>query len=68
MFCKENGIRITLDDFGVGYSSISNIIKCNFDIIKFDKMFIDNMTTNNNIKNLVTFCRNFSCIILAEGI
>jgi diguanylate cyclase (GGDEF)-like protein len=37
---RELGIRIGLDDFGIGYSSLSNVRKFRFDKIKIDRSFI----------------------------
>ncbi|MCZ8518310.1 MULTISPECIES: EAL domain-containing protein [Paenibacillus] len=37
---RERGVRIALDDFGVGHSSLSLIKKLPLDMIKIDRMFI----------------------------
>ena len=39
---RELGIKIALDDFGQGYSSLSYLTKFAFDVIKIDKSFIRN--------------------------
>ncbi|OOB76864.1 MAG: hypothetical protein BEN19_03670 [Epulopiscium sp. Nuni2H_MBin003] len=41
---QKLGIYLALDDFGTGYSSFSYLKEYNLDIIKIDKIFIDNTT------------------------
>ncbi len=40
---KEIGVKVALDDFGKGYSSLSYLEKLNIDLLKIDKYFIDNI-------------------------
>ncbi len=44
---QELGIVLALDDFGTGYSSFSYLKEYNLDIIKIDKMFVQNSTTKD---------------------
>ncbi|OON92571.1 MAG: hypothetical protein ATN34_01735 [Epulopiscium sp. Nele67-Bin002] len=41
---RELGIAFALDDFGTGYSSFSYLKEYSLDIIKIDRMFVDNAT------------------------
>ncbi|WP_438637224.1 EAL domain-containing protein, partial [Paraclostridium dentum] len=50
---KDSGFLIALDDFGVDYSNISMLDKFEFDIIKLDKYFIDNIGTSSINKTLI---------------
>ncbi len=43
---REKGIKIALDDFGTGYSSFAYLKKYPIDILKIDKIFLDNASTN----------------------
>ncbi|MGJ3246547.1 MAG: putative bifunctional diguanylate cyclase/phosphodiesterase [Elainellaceae cyanobacterium] len=43
---KALGVYISIDDFGVGYSSLSYLQKIPFDVLKVDQCFIRNVTDN----------------------
>ena len=54
---NKKGIKVALDDFGTGYASFSYLKKFNLDILKIDKIFIDNSSSVdfkivNSIKNI----------------
>ena len=69
---KERGVRVLMDDFGVGYSNLANLRKIPFDAIKIDKSFIDEIT--NDIKSreivrfLVNLCKTNGMEVVAEGV
>lgn len=43
---REHGLKIAMDDFGIGYSSLGMLIDANVDIVKVDKSFIDHYETD----------------------
>lgn len=69
---KEIGVLIALDDFGTGYSSLSYIKSLEFDIIKVDKSFIDEVLKDDYetafVKLIVDFARQLKVKTCAEGI
>ncbi len=69
---KEIGVLIALDDFGTGYSSLSYIKSLEFDIIKVDKSFIDEVLKDDYetafVKLIVDFARQLEVKTCAEGI
>jgi diguanylate cyclase (GGDEF)-like protein len=44
---RELGVRIALDDFGSGYSSMSHLLRFPVDIIKIGRSFVSAMGTDN---------------------
>jgi EAL domain-containing protein (putative c-di-GMP-specific phosphodiesterase class I) len=44
---KELGVRLAIDDFGMGYSSLSYLHRFPIDILKIDRAFVSRMTEHN---------------------
>jgi diguanylate cyclase (GGDEF)-like protein/PAS domain S-box-containing protein len=68
---KEIGLRIAIDDFGTGFSSLSYLLKLPVDIIKLDKLFIQELTNQKNsllVHSIVTLAHNLNLRVVAEGI
>lgn len=69
---KEIGVQIALDDFGTGYSSLNYIKSLEFDIIKVDKSFVDEILKDDYemafVKLIVDFARQIEVKTCAEGI
>lgn len=66
------GIRISLDDFGKGYSSLNYLKQLEIDILKIDKAFVDDITENNHqqsiVKAVIEMAHNMDIIVVAEGV
>ena len=43
---RKFGFKVDIDDFGIGYSTLSVLMKAPVDIVKIDKSFIDNLETS----------------------
>ncbi|PKM55474.1 MAG: hypothetical protein CVU98_12365 [Firmicutes bacterium HGW-Firmicutes-3] len=69
---RKMGVKISLDDFGIGYSSLSYLSKIPLDFVKIDKSFIEAITDNKMaeqvIKSIIQMCENMSLSVIAEGI
>ena len=69
---KEIGVRIAIDDFGVGYSSLSMLKQFPLDVIKIDRNFVRDMSTTNVDRELtqamVAMGRKLSLTVVAQGV
>lgn len=69
---KENGISISIDDFGSGYSSLNVLANVEADIIKLDRFFLnysdEDDKTMTFIKYLVQMMKHMGYKVLAEGV
>lgn len=70
LLLNKKGVKIALDDFGTGYASFSYLKKFKLDILKIDRIFIDNdlhidYKIVNNIKNIANLL-NMETVI--EGV
>jgi diguanylate cyclase (GGDEF)-like protein/PAS domain S-box-containing protein len=69
---QQYGVRFAIDDFGVGYSSLSYIHNLSLDAIKIDKSFvlnIENKVSNITlIKTIFHIAEQFNYTLVIEGI
>ncbi len=69
---KDLGFRIAMDDFGMGYSSLSYITRLPLSIIKIDRHFVHNYKTNDFDRMLMLTIKDISksldIKIIVEGI
>lgn len=69
---KKLGIKIALDDFGKGYSSLSYLKELPIDTLKIDKCFIDNIHLDKTGADLtgmiVKLGQNMGLTVVAEGV
>lgn len=56
------GIGLGMDDFGTGYSSLSYLRKYPFNILKIDRSFINDISVDPAVNELVN-----ACILMAHG-
>lgn len=68
----ELGIKIAMDDFGTGYSSLGFLKNFNCNIIKIDRMFVENLLTSAFDRNLVKYtimlCHSIGMEVCIEGV
>lgn len=66
------GVKFALDDYGTGYSSLQYLNYYQFDFIKIDKSFIDNIETNSQslkiLENIILLANNLDIKLVAEGV
>ncbi len=69
---KEYGIKISLDDFGTGFSSLSYLKGLPIDTLKIDKTFIDTVIDDNPTRviteSIINMVKKLGCETVAEGV
>jgi EAL domain-containing protein (putative c-di-GMP-specific phosphodiesterase class I) len=69
---KSLGVKIAVDDFGVGYSSLNYLKYFPIDTLKIDRSFVQNVANDYNkaviIKALINMGRDLNLSIVAEGV
>jgi EAL domain-containing protein (putative c-di-GMP-specific phosphodiesterase class I) len=69
---KGKGVRIALDDFGKGYSSLNYLKQLPISTLKIDKSFVDTISADDKNKSLtdliVTIGITMGLCVVAEGV
>ena len=74
---KEAGFKISIDDFGTGFSSMSLVRNLNPDVIKLDKSLIDNVAAGDDQKartdrvisrSIINMAHELGIKVIAEGV
>lgn len=69
---RQVGISISIDDFGVGYSNLSQMARLNYDALKVDKSLVncigDHGKTESMVTAIITVSKILGHKIIAEGI
>lgn len=69
---RNRGIRISIDDYGVGYSSMSQLLDLSIDEIKIDKSFIVRLCSDSRaqaiVRSAVELARALGLSLVTEGI
>ena len=69
---KEQGVRISLDDFGTAYASLSYLRRFPFDRIKIDQSFIRGMCADDGtlaiVQAVILLGKRLNLSVVAEGV
>lgn len=70
--CSKMGMRIALDDFGSGYSSLRMLLQYPSSIIKLDRSLLQEITESDQkmhfIRSIVYACHQFGKKVCMEGV
>jgi EAL domain-containing protein (putative c-di-GMP-specific phosphodiesterase class I)/GGDEF domain-containing protein len=70
---KEAGVRLAIDDFGCGHSSLAALSKLPFDVIKIDQQFIRALERGDAqsaaiVEMILALARTLNMEVVAEGV
>ena len=68
----QAGFKLAIDDFGVGYSSMQNLVALETNELKIDQFFVMNLLNDPQsqtlCRNMIDLCKALNIISVAEGI
>jgi diguanylate cyclase (GGDEF)-like protein/PAS domain S-box-containing protein len=66
------GVRVAVDDFGTGYTSLRNLQRLPVDRLKIDRSFVDGMPADGGsaaiVQSIIQLGRGLGLQVLAEGV
>ncbi|MBL7003356.1 MAG: bifunctional diguanylate cyclase/phosphodiesterase, partial [Gammaproteobacteria bacterium] len=69
---RDLGVHISIDDFGIGYSSLSYLKRYPVDSLKIDRSFIKNIVSDNHnqllVDTFVSIANSMQLELVAEGV
>ena len=70
--CRNMGIRIAVDDYGSGYSNVSNLLRYMPNYVKIDRSLLSEIQNSPKkrhfVREIIQFCHDNDILALAEGI
>ncbi len=71
--CNQMGIKVSMDDFGSGYSSLNMISSIPIDVLKIDGVFMrrgKELNKNDKIvlHNVINMAKELQMVVLCEGV
>ncbi|MCV4262198.1 two-component system response regulator [Pseudomonas capsici] len=69
---REIGVRVALDDFGMGDCSLSHLRNLQLDTLKLDRHFVAGLLDSPRdavfARSIIDLCRNLDILVIAEGV
>ncbi|HWL61197.1 MAG TPA: EAL domain-containing protein [Steroidobacteraceae bacterium] len=69
---RARGVQIAIDDFGIGYSSLSRLATLPVDTLKIDRSFVakslDGGSGNMLVRTIIALARSLEMTTVAEGV
>ncbi len=71
-YLRSKGVTFSMDDYGTGYSNITNVITYPFHIVKMDKSIVwyamENDRALSTLKHSINMIKSLNMDIVAEGV
>jgi EAL domain-containing protein (putative c-di-GMP-specific phosphodiesterase class I) len=69
---RKLGPKVAMDDFGAGHTSFKNLRRCEFDLVKIDGAFIQNLARSSDdrffVRTLIELARHIGIPVVAEWV
>ncbi len=68
---RKAGFNLAIDDFGTGFSSLAYLSQLPVNILKIDKVFVQNLHRSKEesiVRSIVSLANNFNLRVIGEGI
>ena len=69
---REMGVSIALDDFGIGYSSLTSLEQLPINRVKLDRMLVEGVDSNPRsaaiVRSIIALCHGLGLQVVAEGV
>ena len=69
---RQRGVKISIDDFGMGYSSLERLRTIQVDRLKIDRVFVSELALNPMdaclIRSMIHLAQQLGLCVIAEGI
>lgn len=70
--CHQLGIRVSLDDFGTGFSNLGHLHELAFDTVKLDQAFTRQMMSSERcfelVRGIINMIHSIGATVIAEGV
>ena len=69
---RVHGFQLSLDDFGIGYSSLTELTRQPFTEIKIDRQFVSTAVPSEDsrsvVRSVIDLAKGFNLQVTAEGV
>lgn len=71
-YFTDIGVKTAIDDYGTGYSNVTNLLRYMPEYVKIDRMLLsdiqDSPQKQHFVKDIITFSHDNNIVVLAEGV
>jgi len=71
-YYEKLGLQTAIDDYGTGYSNVTNLLRYMPNVVKIDRMLLTNIQESPQkqhfVKDIITFAHDNNILALAEGV